>query len=269
MADFGEYLPFDCVLHDGNPEELHNLWPVIWAKINRDALREANAESDVMFFTRSGYNGAEEFTSIMWNGDQHTDYSPDYGMQSVLPASFNLGFSGLTLVHSDIGGYISFKNMARDTELFVRWMEMNTFSPLMRSHETVRPDINAQPDSKDVLAHTVKLTNLHAKLTPYIKDVLEKARGGIPAIAPDFYYESDYLKSRDLHAYYFGEDIFISPVTASGVSKKTVYLPKGDWVHFFTKKEYAEGEHIIKTPLGEPAAFYRKGSAFEEVFKNV
>ncbi len=108
MADFGEYLPVDCVLYKGDPVKLHNIWPTMWAKINREAVEESGRAKDIFFFTRSGYNEAQKYTTMMWNGDQHTDFTADYGMPCVMPATFNLGFSGVTAVHSDIGGYISF-----------------------------------------------------------------------------------------------------------------------------------------------------------------
>ncbi|MCR5354848.1 MAG: alpha-glucosidase, partial [Lachnospiraceae bacterium] len=39
MADFGEYLPIDAVLYSGeDAAELHNRWPAIWAKLNREAI---------------------------------------------------------------------------------------------------------------------------------------------------------------------------------------------------------------------------------------
>ena len=60
MADFGEYLPVDCVLHDGDPARMHNRWPVLWAKINREAIEEYGAE-DAMFFSRSGYLGVQSY----------------------------------------------------------------------------------------------------------------------------------------------------------------------------------------------------------------
>lgn len=269
MADFGEYLPVDAVLFDGDAEELHNEWPTVWARINREAISEAGLEKEAMFFTRSGYNEAQCHTPIMWNGDQHTDFSLDYGLPCVMPASFNLGFSGLTLTHSDIGGFISFSKLRRDAELFVRWMEMNTFSPLMRSHETIRPDINVQYDSDGVMEHTVRLTNIHARMKPYIERCVENARGGIPAIAPDFYYSSDFTLHRDEYSYFFGPDIFVSPVIKRGEALRKVHLPEGTWVHFFTKKEYSGGSSIeIAAPLGTPAAFFRKDSEFAELFEN-
>ena len=42
MADFGEYLPFDAMLHSGElPIEVHNRYPEEWAEINRRAIKRA------------------------------------------------------------------------------------------------------------------------------------------------------------------------------------------------------------------------------------
>ncbi|MFI3140878.1 MAG: alpha-glucosidase [Clostridia bacterium] len=270
MADFAEYLPVDCVLHDGDPEQLHNCWPAMWAKINRDALIEAKKENEVMFFTRSAYNGAQSFAPIMWNGDQHTDTSIDYGMPCVMPASFNLGFSGVTLTHSDIGGYITFSSMRRGPELFIRWMEMSAFSPLMRGHETVKPQNNVQHDHPEIIEHTAYLSQLHFKLKPYLEHCISRAKLGIPAIVPDFYYSNDFSTHKDLYTYMLGEDVFVAPIIEKGATTRKVTLPKGTWVHFVTKQEYAgETEIIVDAPLGKPTAFYKKGSMFESIFKRV
>ena len=42
MADFAEYLPTDCVLFNGeSAEKIHNSWPALWAKVNREAVEES------------------------------------------------------------------------------------------------------------------------------------------------------------------------------------------------------------------------------------
>ena len=207
MADFGEYLPVDCVLHDGDPAALHNEWPVLWARINREAIEEYGAK-DVMFFTRSGYLGIQRYAPILWNGDQHTDYTKDYGMPCVMPASFSLAFSGVTMVHCDIGGFFSFMKLKRDAELFIRWMELGTFSLLMRSHESIRPRANAQPYDDAVIRQTVRLTKLHTALKPYLVQVAAAAGRGEPALRPDFWTGRDYGDSRDPYAYFLGNDGF-------------------------------------------------------------
>ncbi len=268
MADFGEYLPVDCVLHDGDPRLLHNEWPVLWAKINREAIEEYGAK-DVLFFMRSGYLGIQSYAPILWNGDQHTDYTVDYGMPCVMPASFSLGFSGVSLVHCDIGGFFSFGKMKRDSELFVRWMEMGCFSMLMRSHEAIRPWANAQFDTPGVTEHTVKLTRVHAALAPYLRHVTEEARKGIPAIRPDFWEAGSFAERRDPYAYFLGDDLLVCPVIRRGAKKRRVSLPEGEWIHFWSGMEYAGGRVIQPdAPLGGIPVFYRKNSPYAAVFRS-
>lgn len=48
MADFGEYLPFDAVLWNGQSgAQYHNIYPYEWARINEEAVAEAAAEGIV------------------------------------------------------------------------------------------------------------------------------------------------------------------------------------------------------------------------------
>ena len=268
MADFGEYLPVDCVLHDGDPALLHNVWPVLWAKINREAIEARGKQDEAMFFTRSGYLGIQEYAPIMWNGDQHTDTTKDYGMPCVMPASFSLGFSGVPMVHCDIGGFFSFAKMKRSKELFVRWMEMGAFSLLMRSHESIRPWANAQFDANGVTPFTVRLTRAHVALRPYLEHCMALAQEGLPVLRPDFFPENDAKKGRDPYAYFLGEDLFVCPVIREGERVRTVQLPKGEWVHLWTDEGYAGGKkYRVDAPLGQLPVFYRKNSPFTSVFQ--
>ena len=267
MADFGEYLPVDCVLHDGDPKKLHNLWPVLWAKLNREAVEEYGRD-DVMFFMRSGYVGVQTYAPVLWNGDQHTDTTKDYGMPCVMPASFSLGFSGVPMVHCDIGGFFSFLKLKRNEELFTRWMEMCTFSLLMRSHESIRPWANAQFDAEKVKAHTVRLTNIHVALKPYIRHCEELAKAGLPAMRPDFYDAMDYCASHDMYSYFLGEDLFVCPVIERRAKTRKVFLPKGEWIDFWTGKAYAgDAEYTVPAPLGITPVFYKKESKYSDLFR--
>ena len=269
MADFGEYLPVDCVLHDGDPALLHNRWPVLWARVNREAIEEYGAE-DVMFFTRSGYLGIQTYAPVMWNGDQHTDYTKDYGMPCVMPASFSLGFSGAPMVHSDIGGFFSFGKMKRNDELFIRWMEMDAFSLLMRSHESIRPWANSQFDAEKVKPHTVTLTEIHAALKPYITHCAKLAGEGVPAMRPDFWEAVSFAESRDPYAYFLGDELFVCPVIRKGDRSREVHLPAGEWVHFWTGTVYpGKTAQKVPAPLGRIPVFYRRGGEFEALFRRV
>ena len=49
---------------------------------------------------------------------------------------------------------------------------------------------------------------------------------------------------------------------------RTVHLPAGDWVHFWTGEVFAGGKkYRVNAPMGETPVFYRKNSAFAPVFK--
>ena len=267
MADFGEYLPADCVLHDGDPAQLHNAWPVMWAKLNREAIEEAGRD-DAFFFTRSGYTGIQTWAPVMWNGDQHTDYTRDYGLPCVMPASFSLGFSGVGLVHCDIGGFFSFTKMKRDDTLFIRWMEMGAFSALMRTHESIRPWANSQPYDDRVLPCAVKLTRVHAALAPYLKACTAKVNEGVPVLRPDFWAANDFDAHHSDYCYFLGDDLFVAPVIRRGAKSRSVFLPEGEWVHFWTGKRCRGGRtHRVKAPLGQPPVFYRAESKYADVFR--
>jgi alpha-glucosidase len=221
-----------------------------------------------MFFMRSGYVGVQTYAPILWNGDQHTDTTKDYGMPCVMPASFSLGFSGVPMIHCDVGGFFSFGKMKRKPELFTRWMEMCAFSLLMRSHESIRPWANAQFDAPEVTPHTVRLTSIHAALKPYIKHCEALAKAGLPAMRPDFYDAMDYGQSHDMYSYFFGEDLYVCPVIERRAKTRKVHLPKGEWIGFWSGKAYAgETAYTVPAPLGQTPVFYRKNSAYADLFR--
>ncbi len=273
MADFGEYLPTDAVCYGGAAEKLHNRWPSMWAKCSYDAMKEEGKEDEIFFFSRAAYGHTFQFTSSMWNGDQHVDFSDEYGLASVIPASISLSCSGCGVIHSDIGGYTTITAlypMKRNAELFNRWSEMNIFSPIYRTHEGNQPKNNVQYDDPSCYDEFVKNTDSFVNLKPYrehlYKEYYEK---NIPMIAPLFFYFDEkeaYLNKKE---YMFGPDILVSPVLRENETKHKYYLPKGNWVQFFTNKEVPSGEGEVESPLGLPIAFYRKDSAFATLFKNL
>ena len=58
MADFSEYIPADAVFHNGETGyTMHNEFPVLWARLNREAVEEAELMGEVVFFMRAGGTG--------------------------------------------------------------------------------------------------------------------------------------------------------------------------------------------------------------------
>jgi len=273
MADFGEYLPTDIVLNNGiSAEIMHNKWPVIWAKINREAIEEAGKINDITFFMRAGYSGSQKYCTMFWAGDQNVDWSLDDGLASVIPAALSLGMTGGGLHHSDIGGYTTLFGMKRTKELFMRWAEMGAFTPIMRTHEGNKPGDNWQFDSDDeTIHHFAKMSLVYKTLAPYTKAIVkENSEKGVPVQRPIFmHYEDDEKAYGIKYEYLYGRDILVAPVYEEKRSTWKVYLPKDEWVHLWTLQEYKGGDIIIDVPLGQPAVFYRKNSVYADLFKKV
>ncbi len=269
MADFGEYLPTDAVLYSGESAELiHNTWPARWAKLNREAVEEAGKLGEIMFFTRAGYSQTPKYSTMMWNGDNHVDFSIDFGLPSVIPAMLSMTCCGFGLSHSDIGGYTTFFNLKRSEELFMRWMEMNTFSPVLRGHEGLNPDLNAQFDaSEQVLAHGAKYSQMHKKLKPYLSQASQyNTETGVGMVRPLFFYYDEEPAYTEAYEYLLGRDILVCPVLRPGATDRQVYLPKDEWIHLWTGKEYQGGTVTVPAALGEIPVFIRKESSFKDAF---
>ena len=270
MADFGEYLPTDANIYTKNPLEMHNLWPTLWAKCSYDAIHEMKKEKDIFIFSRAAYTSTTKYTNSMWNGDQHVDYSLDYGIGSVIPASISSAMSGCGVIHSDIGGYTTVNIMKRDAELLIRWAAMNIFSPVFRTHEGNRPWDNVQFDDENVIKHFSKFSQIFYDLKEYRMDVEDEYQiGHIPMIRPLFLHynrEDTYLERNE---YLFGRDILVSPVIKKGEVKHEVYLPDDEFIQFFTGETFKGGRYIIDSPINLPIAFYRKESKFKKLFDEI
>ena len=259
MADFGEGLPFDAVLHDGDAAQRHNEWPRLWAQTVRDACAQAG-QPDCLTWFRSGSLGMS--SSLAWNGDQLVDFSEDDGLASVLGATFSAGLSGWPLIHSDIGGYTSVnavvKDYVRTSELLARWAEMQAFGVLMRTHEGNRPDHNRQVFDDDERVGFGAMTRVYAALEPYRREVLaETSARGLPAVRHGWLVAPDSPAAEIDSQFFLGDDLLVAPVLGAGTDALDVTLPEGRWLHLFTGQAYEQGVHRVDVPLGQPAAFIR------------
>lgn len=272
MADFGEYLPTDLRLHEGDPMQEHNRWPVRWAEVNARAVASRGRTGDVLWFMRAGHTGVQAHCPLLWAGDQSVDFSRHDGIGTVITAALSSGLVGNAFSHSDIGGYTSLFGNVRSEELILRWYELGAFSPVMRTHEGNRPDDNLQIDSTSALvAGFVRWSRVHQTLAPYLSHLVAEAQAhGLPAQRTLFlHYPHDRHTFKIQDQYLYGADLMVAPVIEAGAVMRKVYLPDGDWRHLWSGLAYAPGWHDVPAPLGEPPVFFRPGSAFASLFADV
>ena len=272
MADFGEYQPTDMRVASGEDGwKVHNQWPTLWAQVNAEAISEAGLSDDVLFFMRSGYTGSQRYCKLMWAGDQLVDFSRHDGLETAICAALSCGLVGNTVSHSDVGGYTTLYGNVRTEEVFMRWAEMNAFTPVMRTHESNRPDESFQFYQSDkALAHFARMTRIYVALTPYLRTLSAEATAtGLPIQRPlVLHYEQDKRTWKIHDQYLYGRDLLIAPVHKSGVTRWRAYLPTGtDWVHLWSGQQHIGGQTVeVDAPFGNPPVFFRTGSEWEKLF---
>lgn len=272
MADFGEGLPYDAELaSDHTAPVIHNLYPVLWADLNRQVVDEAGNE--LVFFNRAAYSPSSRIATLFWEGDQLVSWSEYDGIKSAVTGLNTSGLSGMAFNHSDIGGYTTItspiKDYHRSRELLYRWMEMNAFTLVFRTHEGNRPDDNIQfytdDETLDTFAYWAKV---YAALFDYRKELVEEAvETGLPVVRHPFIHYPDDSETWKItyQEFMLGSDFLIAPVTDEGSTEATAYLPQGEWVHLWSGKAYPGGQYVtVPAPVGQPGVFYLKGSSWGE-----
>ncbi len=287
MADFGEWLPFDAKLHSGvSAKVYHNVYPVDWARVNREAIKEAGKEGKIVFFTRAGYSYSNAYSTLFWEGDQMVSWGKHDGLPSTIIGLTSSGISGYALNHSDIGGYTTIsnplKNYHRTKELILRWAEASAFTPVFRTHEGNRPLKNwqvyqytnkegkaSQSDSETVEKFAAS-GRLHFALKDYIKElVAEASKNGMPVVRHPLLVEpKDQTALAQEYQFFLGDDLLVAPVIEAGDTKKEVYLTAGQWEHIWTGEKFNGPSWVeVKAPLGQPPAFLRVGGKQEAVIR--
>lgn len=289
MADFGEALPLDAVLHRGETDahDYHNHYPVEWAKLNREVLEETNRLGNAFFFTRAGHTRSPAQSTCFWLGDQLTSWRGEDGIKSALYGLLSSGFSGFTLNHSDIGGYTTTQVpglppwlpgivFRRSQELLCRWIEMNAFTLVFRTHEGNRPSANHQVwDSPETTRFFAHFSHIYRVLAPYRKAMEEEAFAyGYPVVR-HLWFEFPHVRAaKDIHhQFLLGDCLLVAPVLDKGVRHLDVFLPPGQWEDLWTGTVVTsgrEGTHKqVPAPLGRPCVWCKTGSVFQSCFEAV
>ena len=274
MADFGEALPYDAVLNGNIPgNAYHNQYPEAWAQLNREVIEETGTGDDFVFFMRSGYRESPRYSTLFWLGDQMVTWDRHDGMKSAVTGLLSSGLSGFVFNHSDIGGYTAINlpvfPYVRDKELLLRWMELNAFSVIFRTHEGIAPEANHQFYSdEESLAHFSRCARIYAAWAPYRKELVQEAAAtGMPVVRhPFLHYPRDKkIRAMNYEQFLVGDAFMVVPVLDEDSNSVHCYLPEGQWVHLWSKKEYHVGreglEMRVDAPLGKPAVFCKPETA--------
>ncbi|MFC4688160.1 TIM-barrel domain-containing protein [Epilithonimonas pallida] len=294
----------DTKTYLGSFRKVRNAYPLMTVGGVYDHQRETTSDKRVFILTRSAFAGQQRYAVNTWSGDVNSSWEM---LRNQVPAGLNFSLTGNPNFNSDIGGFFAgvYKrnggaNNPMFQELYVRWLQYGTFTPMMRSHGTDVPREIYQFGKKGDVVYDIieKFIRLRYSMLPYIystsRDVSKNNSSFLRALLMDF---SSDQKTWDINnEYLFGKSFLVAPIlnpqytpekfiktdenegwNKTDATKKEnslsnidftqnktvkVYLPVGaDWFDFWTNEKYKGGQEIQKTVNLQSIPLYVKAGS--------
>jgi alpha-D-xyloside xylohydrolase len=210
----------------------------------------------VYILTRSGFAGLQRYAAGTWSGDINATQAV-YVAQ--VPAGLSYAISGMPYWTTDIGGYFG----TPSEELFTRWFQFGAFCPTFRIHGQAPKELYGSQWSAAGKANMLAIDNLRYRLMPYIYSLAWKiTSAGYTMMRPlVFDFQNDTMVYGVKDQFMFGPALMVSPVTATGATSRSVYLPAGTWYDFWTGSTIMGGTTTTASaPLSQLPIHVRGGS---------
>lgn len=232
-------------------------------------------EKRPVFLIRQAFAGQQRNSAILWSSDITCTWN---AYKNQVPQGINACASGIPYWTSDIGGY-HFHWQAPDwsapinRELFTRWFQFGTFSPVFRIHGKGERAIFSNNWDTPTKAILMKYDNLRYRLLPYIYSLSWKVtnEGYTIMRSLGFDFRNDEGIKNIPDQYMFGPAFLVNPVTermyslpnSKDIKKvRKVYLPKSaNWYDFWTGKLIPGGQTIEAGAAIETLPLYIKAGS--------
>lgn len=151
----------------------------------------------------------------------------------------------------DIGGHCM---GSKDDELYLRWVQLGIFSPIMRLHSTNNEFAGKEPwnYSGPVERIAKDALRLRHKLLPYIYTMNYRTHADCRAICEPMYYA--YPENENAYncknEFFFGTELIVAPITEhtsenTNLAGVNVWVPEGRYTDIFTGRIYS-GNQFVK-----------------------
>lgn len=259
--------------HNGmTAEQYHNVYGNEWSRIIYEGLRRDYPAMRPMLMMRGGTAGLQRYGVFPWTTDVSRSWG---GLQPQVRLMLSAGLSGLGYMSSDLGGFAVDREHPTDPELYVRWVEMGAFTPMLRTHSTVDAEPYHYPEYEPILKEYI---SMRYKWLPYNYTLAyENASEGLPLARPLNFRSADSGSEalRDVgDEYLWGDDVLVAPVMTAGAVSRKVVFPSGTWINWWNPAETYRGgtTATVKAPLERLPLFVRKGAfipQYERPVENV
>lgn len=245
----------------GTVDQVHNEFGDLWTGRVYRGYKEDFPDVRPFLMPRAGTAGMQRYSVFPWSGDIRRSYK---GLEAQIPALLSAGMSGVGYLGNDVGGFAA-DGVGTDADLYLRWVEMSTFSPMMRTHSTDRPEPYL-PEYKSVFEAVKKYLHLRYSYLPYTYTLAwENTVKGTPLARPVNFHDSADADSSPVGCrdqYLWGRDIMVAPVVTENTFRRSITFPQGTWIDLNDlTKVYAGGTTTeYDAPLDKLPYFGRAGS---------
>ena len=271
-GDLGEpeVHPLEIVHANGETaEEYHNVYGNEWSRMIYDGLRKDFPEMRPMLMMRGGTTGLQRYGVFPWTSDVSRSWG---GLQAQNKLMLNSGLSGLGYMSNDVGGFAVDPKKPYDPELYVRWVQAGTFSPILRTHAQDRPEPYHYPAQEAIVR---KFIRMRYEWLPYNYTLAyENSAYGMPLMRTlNFHGDND---DKDLYAdvsdeYLWGEEVLVAPVMTQGARSRKVIFPAGTWIDWNNPAKTFRGgtTATVAAPLNTLPLFVRAGAFIPQYPKKI
>ena len=255
-----------AVFASGKGIDFFNTYSLMHSTGLYDNWRKDIPGKRAFFLIRQAFAGSQRNAATLWSSDITCTWR---AFKSQVPQGINACASGIPFWTSDIGGYHFHWappdwSTADNRELFTRWFQFGTFSPVFRIHgkgERALFSDNWDAKTKSIL---LNYDNLRYRLLPYIYSLSWKVTNEgytiMRSLAFDFRTDPGIKSIPD--QYMFGPAFLVNPVTERGKEKRSIYLPKStNWYDFWTGKLIKGGQTIDAAAPVETIPLYIKAGS--------
>lgn len=262
-GDLGEPEAHPATMRHANgltARQYHNYYGNDWSSIIHGLFASEYPETRLMALMRGGTTGLQRYSVFPWSTDVSRSWG---GLQPQVKIMLNSGLSGLGYMSHDVGGFAVDKSHPYDPELYVRWLQLGLFSPVLRTHSTEFAEPYHYPAQQDII---LPLIRERYRWLPYNYTLAyENATTGRPLVRPVGFYEADPAATDTIaDEFLWGRDVLVAPVLTPGTTQRQVYFPEQgtEWVDINTpSKTYAGGSRaMVDAPLDIIPLFARAGS---------
>lgn len=253
----------DTVSVGGKFYDVHNLDGTLLMMHTYDALRKIKPQERPFIVGRSTYPGAGKYVSH-WLGD---NYSKWQYLAKNIQGALQFQLFGIPTVGADTCGF----NGNTDEDLCNRWMQLSSFMPFFRNHNT-EGAIGQEPFRWDSVANASRISiGKRYEILPEIYTARARSsQTGAPLVKSlwmEFASASQFEQLRKVDTQYLlGSNLLVSPVLEPNASTVTAYFPEanGNWRNIFTYEALnvtSNKNTTIPAPLSTINVHLRPGRA--------